>query len=150
MRALRLFGHPLHPALVHFPLALWVSSALWDGLGAATGNALWWQFGYWSIALGLAAAVPAAIAGLIDFAALARGHPAATAATGHMLVMFTATSVYLVEFALRIGAPVPADGRVAAVLILSLAGLILVSAGGWLGGQLVYRHGVGRAGPPDG
>jgi uncharacterized membrane protein len=142
-------GHPVHPALVHFPVGLWVTSTFWDSMGAATGNILWSQLGFWSVVMGLVLAIPAAVAGLMDFAALPRGHPAATTAVWHMLTMFSAASVYLLEVGIRID-PTPLSGmRLAAVLILSWLGLILVAAGGWFGGQMVYRYGVGHIAVPS-
>ena len=39
----RVAGHPVHPALVHFPVALWSVTWVWDVLGAYTGAAAWWQ-----------------------------------------------------------------------------------------------------------
>jgi len=64
MRA-RFAGHPLHPALVHFPIALWMAAVLWDLVGWwQSSDPLWWQMSYWCLALGLAAALPAIATGL--------------------------------------------------------------------------------------
>jgi uncharacterized membrane protein len=148
-KPLLIAGHPVHPALVHFPVGLWTTSTLWDSMGAATGNILWWQIGFWSVVAGLVFSVPAAIAGLMDFAALPKGHPAGTTAVRHMLTMISAASVYLLEAGIRFGATPPSGVRPAAVLILSWLGLILVAAGGWFGGQMVYRYGVGHIATPS-
>jgi uncharacterized membrane protein len=48
--AARIAGHPLHPALVHFPIALWSATWVWDVLGASTrlaggrrATGAWWR-----------------------------------------------------------------------------------------------------------
>lgn len=63
----RFSGHPLHPLFTHFPMALWMTSLLWDSLGLWSGDLLWWSFSFWSIAVGLIFAFLAVITGLIDY-----------------------------------------------------------------------------------
>lgn len=75
-KGLRVFGHPLHAALSHFPMGLLGTAALWDALGAWRGEAVWWTVSYWSVAAGLAAACVAAVAGAVDYAAIEEGDPA--------------------------------------------------------------------------
>jgi uncharacterized membrane protein len=120
LRAARFAGHPIHPALVHFPLALWSVTWAWDVLGAWTGSQVWWQTGFWCLVAGTIMALPAAITGLMELAALI----------------------------VRGGAAAPEDWRVYAVLALSTGGLGLLALGGWYGGRMVYEHGVGRTAPP--
>ena len=143
MRA-RIAGHPIHPALVHFPVALWSVTWAWNALGAYTGAELWWQIGFWCLVAGTVMAVPAALAGLLDFAALDKAHPAEGAAMRHMLLMGSAFAVYVTELVVRAGPLMPQGGRLYAVLCLSTVGLVLLAAGGWYGGRLVYQYGVGR------
>ncbi len=137
----RLAGHPVHPLLVHFPAALWPASLLWDALGWWRGDALWWQMSYWSLALGATMAVLAAVTGFLEYLGLPPGVRAMQTATAHMLVMLTATGAFVASWLLRSGtAAAPPPFAVG----LSLAGLLLLLVGGWLGGTLVYRYGVGR------
>jgi len=144
LKRARIAGHPIHPALVHFPVALWSVSWAWDLLGLCTGSALWWQTGFWCLAAGTIMAVPAAIAGAMDFAALEPAHPAESTALRHMLLMGTAFTIYLGAVLVRAGPQVPEGWRFYAALSLSTGGLALLAAGGWYGGRLVYHYGVGR------
>lgn len=141
---LRIAGHPIHPALVHFPVALWPTSLLGDVVGLWGGDPLWWQLSFWCLALGLIAALPAIAAGLLDYASLPNDHPALGTANAHLLIMSGATTVFLVSLLVRAGpaAAPPPSSMVA--LSFSLVGMALLLVGAWLGGALVYRHGVGR------
>ena len=61
-----LFGHPVHPTLTDFPIALWSTSLLGDLMGFWGGHAVYRQFAFWAVAVGLIAAVPTIMTGLID------------------------------------------------------------------------------------
>ncbi|MBI5861544.1 MAG: DUF2231 domain-containing protein [Rhodocyclales bacterium] len=139
-RVLRLAGHPLHPALVHFPVALWSMTLVWDILWQTQGQALWGQLGYWSLAAGLALALPAMAAGMIDLAAIGDNPAAEKAAMRHMAIMSIAAAVALANLLLRHGNPAQVTPL---QLALSSLCLVLLVAGAWYGGELVYRHGAG-------
>lgn len=143
-RSVRLGGHPIHPLLVHFPVALWSMTPLWDALGLVLAQERWWHLGYWSLAAGLALALPAIATGLADFIGIGESPAAERAAMRHMTLMGSAACVALADLVVRHGQPVPSSPLL--VLGLSLACMGLVFAGGWFGGELVYRHGIGRAG----
>ena len=53
-------GHPLHPVLVQAPVGAWLSASLVDVLGDH-------RSARWLTAAGLTAAVPAAVAGMVDW-----------------------------------------------------------------------------------
>ena len=151
MRGLRLSGHPLHPALVHFPLALWTVSLAADGAALATGAAFWVQAAWWCIVGGLAGAALAATAGFVDYSLLPPKHPAFRTATAHTSVMISAALLFLLSALLR-GAPDSAPGPGA--LACSVLGFLALMAGGWLGGTMIYRFGVAvepveRLEPPE-
>lgn len=138
---LRLAGHPLHPMLVHFPVALWTLSVATDAGGLITGGEAWWSASFACQALGLLVAVPAMAAGAFDFASLPRGHPGVDTAVAHMAAMGVAWLSFLASVILR-GLPGPESAPLAAILA-GFAGFIAMAVGGWLGGRLVYHFRVG-------
>jgi uncharacterized membrane protein len=146
MRA-RIAGHPVHPALAHFPLGLWLAAVLWDFVGWwRSGETLWGQMSYWCLALGLAAALPAIATGLIEFLALRADDPALDTATAHMMAMACAAALFGASWVLRAKAGA-AIAPTAWALGFSFLGAAVLAAGGWLGGTLVYRYGIGRDEP---
>lgn len=138
---LRLAGHPVHPMLVHFPVALWTLSVATDAGGLITGGEVWWSASFACQALGLLAAVPAMAAGAIDFASLPRGHPGLDTAVAHLSAMGVAWLSFLASVVLR-GLP-GTDAPPLVAVIAGFAGFLAMAAGGWLGGRLVYHFRVG-------
>lgn len=145
---LRLAGHPLHPLLVHFPIALWSIAAFAEVGGWTRGGDAWWAVSFGAQALGVLVAVAAMATGALDLAALARSHPAADTAVWHMFAMGSAWLLFVASVALR-GWPVSGPPPMLASVAI-LAGFVAMVGGGWLGGQLVYRFGVGVGGSEGG
>jgi uncharacterized membrane protein len=137
---LRLAGHPLHPLLVHFPVALWTIAVFAELGGWAMGRD-WWAISFGCQALGVLGAVVAMVPGFFDFVALPRSHPAVDTATFHLLAMSGAWLMFIASLALR-GLPATAAPPLVATTAAG-AGFVFMAIGGWLGGRLVYRFGVG-------
>jgi len=140
-----MFGHPLHPALVHFPLALLLS---------ATAADLAWLAGLTSdthiaavlMAAGLATGLVAMGAGLIDFARL--DDALVPHAMRHIGAIGLAWLGYAIALYLRrenLFGTAPIE---ALAMVLSIVSGLLLSLGGWLGGRLVYSFGAGVSHQP--
>jgi uncharacterized membrane protein len=147
-RGLRLLGHPVHPMLVHLPMGLLLAAPLWDllGLVSPVSRTVAAAVGDWTLAVGCLGGLAAAVAGMVDFAALPAEHPAGRAANLHLYFVLGALGVFGASVLTRHGhgmaAATPAAS--AAVLALDLGGSLLLVAGGFFGAEMVYRHGVGR------
>lgn len=134
-------SHPLHPALVHFPIAGWSLATFADVASLWFGEPAW-RFAAVLMGVGCLAALAAMAAGLWEFAKLPERSAALPVANRHMLFALAAFCAYATSLLLRYGqhqwhAPgIPA-------LIASAIGFVLLGVTGWLGGQLVYAHGVG-------
>jgi uncharacterized membrane protein len=130
--------HPLHPMLVVFPIGLWVFSLVCDIIALAGGSAVWENVAYYTMIGGLIGALMAAVPGLVDFFSISDPKSNRTA-RNHMLLNFTAVALYAINIYLRAvgepGAPLP--------IFLSVAGVLVLAVSGWLGGELVYVHGLG-------
>ena len=66
----KLFGHPIHPMLIVFPLGLLAMALIFDILHFAMGNGYWSEIAYWMIAAGVISGLVAAPFGLIDWLAI--------------------------------------------------------------------------------
>lgn len=135
---------PLHPLFVHFPIALLGTSLVFDIIGLARSEPVWWSIAFWNIALGLVIAAVAATTGLLDSRRVKQDSPAAKIVIPHMLAMVAAVVAYGIALIIRGGPGIPSGAGVAGTIILEAVGLLLLIVGGYLGGEMVYRHGVGQ------
>jgi uncharacterized membrane protein len=138
----RLFGQPIHPMLVSFPIAFFMGAFVTDIAYARTANLPWQYFSIWLITGGLIMGGLAALAGLIDYFG-DRGIRERRPATAHMLLNILAMLLSLVNAFVH-----SRDGWTAVVpqgLILSGVVVVILAVSGWLGNRLTYRHGVGVA-----
>lgn len=133
--------HPLHPALVHFPIASWSLASAADLASLSLGQPAWWLAGV-LMTIGLVTAIPAMAAGFMELMRLPEDSAAIKDVNRHMTMVMTAFSMYLVSLLLRVDAmSLHAPGTLA--IALSLAGFVCLGVAGWLGGKLVYGHRVG-------
>jgi uncharacterized membrane protein len=133
--------HPLHPALVHFPVACWSLAVAADFASLHFGAAAWaWSGGL--LAVGCAMAVVAMLAGLLELARVPEG-VAMRDTYLHMSAMLVALLLFATSLLLRLDHLKPLAPNIAS-LLLDTGGFLALAVGGWLGGKLVYGHGVGR------
>lgn len=137
------FGHPLHPALVHFPIGLFVLSLLLDIASYwndAASDLL--QASFYSMTFGVAIGVLAALTGLVDRSDIRLDHPARKTSTTHMLLNLTALVLFGINFFLRLG-QIDLTALPLLNLLLSLIGVGILLFSGYLGGTMVYDNGIG-------
>ena len=136
-----MFGHPLHPALVHFPIALLLSASIADAawLAGLTADV---HLGAVMMAGGLVAGLLAMGAGLVDFSRLEQS--VVPHALRHMAAVGTAWLGYSIALYLRKDVLLLGGSELGtASIAVSLVSASLLSLGGWLGGRLVYTFGAG-------
>ncbi len=63
----KIAGHPIHPMLIPFPIAFFVSTLVCDLAFWRTGNPIWATAALWLLGTGIVMAKLAAAAGLTDF-----------------------------------------------------------------------------------
>jgi uncharacterized membrane protein len=137
-----IMGHPIHPILVPFPIGLLTTSVIFDVVHLFTGEPRWAEISFWMIAVGVAGGLLAAVFGLIDWLAIPSGTRAKAIGLGHGLSNVLMVALFSVGWLLRSGDP--GDPGVLPI-VLSFLGVGLVSLGGYLGGELVFRMGIGVA-----
>jgi uncharacterized membrane protein len=141
--------HPIHPMLVVFPIALWTVGMVFDLIGIAAGNTTMRAVAFYNIGAGIVGALAAAVPGFIDYLTL-RGR-AARVGTWHAVLNVTGLVLFAASWVLRTrwGADlIGLDSWIPVPVLLGLLGLTVTFVSGWLGGALVYEHGVGVAAGP--
>ena len=139
-----LAGHPIHPMLIPFPLALWATSFVVDILFYFLRHPTLLVVAKFMIAAGCLAAIAAAIFGIIDWLSIKNGD-VKKVANWHARLNIAALVVFAISLLLRMGRYSELVGRKLTIpFLLSLVGVILIAISGWLGGELVFRYGVGQ------
>jgi uncharacterized membrane protein len=135
-------GHPLHPPLTDATIGIYTAATVFgvlSALGVSEGNTAtaWWL----ALVVGLIVTGPTALTGLIDWLSITWGTPLWRTATVHMFSMLTATVFFLLAAIFGHGGYV--DGEVpGGSLALTLVGFGFLTLGGWLGGTVVFVHGM--------
>jgi uncharacterized membrane protein len=137
-----LAGHPLHPPLTDATIGTYTfatAAAVLSRLGVSEHNmaTAWWL----ALVAGLIVSAPTALAGFVDWLDIPTGTPLWRTATLHLSVMLAAT----ILFAITAGAGHAdyVDGTIGGgSLILTLVAFATLTLGGWLGGAIVFVHGM--------
>ena len=136
-------GHPIHPMIIPFPIALWVFSLVADVIYLWRGNPVWRDYvAFYALLGGIIGAAVAAVPGLIDWLSL-KDPRIVKIANWHARLNVIALLIFAGSFYLRTtsGAALVSDSYTIP-LALSVLGVILISISGWLGGEMVFKHGV--------
>jgi uncharacterized membrane protein len=138
-------SHPIHPMLIPFPIGLWVFSLIADLIYLWRGNPAWRDWiAFYALLAGIIGAVAAAAFGMIDWLAL-KDRAVKRTANRHAGLKVIALLIFAACFYLRTtsGARMM-SGSYTVPLVLSVVWRHLaLDISGYLGGELVFKHGVG-------
>jgi uncharacterized membrane protein len=138
--------------IIPFPIALWAFSFIADLVYVWRGNPVWKDWiAFYTLLGGCIMAVVAAVPGLIDWLSLKEPN-VVKIANWHARLNVIALLVFAASFYLRTtgGANLVSESQTIPVA-LSLLGVVLITISGWLGGEMVFKHGVAvvsDSGPP--
>src|SRR6266576_3015093 len=137
-----LSGHPIHPPLTDatigtYTFATVAGFAEVTGITQSAGAYGWWL----ALVFGLIVTVPTALTGFLDWLSITRGTELWKTATTHMIAMLTATVFF--ALAAIFGHASYTRGNVSSgAFALTVIGFLSMTLGGWLGGAIVYVHGM--------
>ncbi|HET7181206.1 MAG TPA: Rieske 2Fe-2S domain-containing protein [Candidatus Limnocylindrales bacterium] len=121
----RWLGHPLHAVLTDAPIGILFLVLAFDALSMGEAAA-------WALGVGILTMLGAALAGFADYADT--DGKARERATLHSTIMIVALLVFVVSLLVRLGSGTGSGLGV----ILSWAGFLILSAGAYVGGDVVY------------
>ena len=136
----KLFGHAIHPILIVFPLGLLATGVVFDIIYLITGDPMFSIVSFWMISAGLIGGILAAPFGFYDWAHIPKGTRARSLGLIHGLVNTLVLIAFFISWFMRYSFPARPDITAS---IFSFIGVTLALVGGWLGGELVERLGVG-------
>ena len=136
----KVLGHGVHPIMIVFPLGLLATSVVFDIIYMIWGNPTMATVSYWMMASGIIGGIVAAPFGLIDWAAIPSGTRAKSIGLMHGLTNVLVLLLFVGSWGMRYNLP---EHPSTTASLLSIIGFALAGLGGWLGGELVERLGVG-------
>lgn len=139
----KLFGHPIHAMLVHFPSALLPVSVIFDTLAFILGNTALASAAFYTLVAGLIGGVCAAIFGAIDFYHLPPTHKAWSKAAIHASLNILWLCLFTVLVGLRAKQYPLIELATPTELVIAIIGIIGLIYSNFLGGDLVFHYGIG-------
>jgi uncharacterized membrane protein len=136
----RIAGHSIHQILIVFPLGLLATAVVFDAVYFIGHIETMKTVAYWMLVAGILGGLMAAPFGWIDWWAIPRNTRAARVGLIHGLTMMGAVVLFGGSWWMRYTTP---DHPDLWAYVLSYTGAIMAVIGGWLGGELVVRLGVG-------
>jgi len=136
---LRFFGLPLHPLLVHFPIAFWIAVPVLDTATLTAGLEPWWTLALAATVLGLVTGVVAIAAGLLEYIQPSLAGIDTRLSARHGVRTTLSWLVFAARLAVVLTLP-PRQLTVALCLLLDLVGTGLLVQGVYFGTRQVYQQ----------
>lgn len=135
-------GHPSHPPFTDAAIGALTASVLmmtlgWIGIEEPTMV----RGGFVVLLIGLAAGLGAAVTGLLDFALITRDTPLWRTAVSHLVAMVAAMLLFAVTAWLLYRGWNSGELPVSAAVV-GLVAMATLTLGGWIGGSIVFVHGM--------
>jgi len=141
-----IFGHPIHPMIVPYPIAFLTAALATDLAARATRDPFWGRASRLLLGADILTSAAAGAVGATDYYTIRRARKTA-AGRIHSLGNPVALGLAVASLAMRRGRPgaIPGSGAVA----LAVAMAAILGAIAWPGGELSYIHMVGVKGHGD-
>jgi uncharacterized membrane protein len=139
-------SHPLHPALVHIPMGLWPAALIFDLItffGPSCPPLV--HASFWCICGGILGALPAIPTGLADWWDIKPDKPARKLGLLHAGLNTIVFLLFLAGMCMRIVAGLDRDRVDLVSFVLCFIAVVLLLISGYVGGRMVYAHGIGIA-----
>lgn len=140
---IRLFGHPVHPMIVPFPIAFYTATLVCSIAYAVNGDTFWFHVAFVANCSALVTAAVAILPGLIDWLSLPELSDARTTGLKHMVAnvfslgCFTANAVIMFT---KLHEPNP---PIQGSIMLAAFGFLIMLYAGFKGWKMVQTHHVG-------
>jgi len=140
--------HPIHPMVVHFPIALLITSVVFDFLATRWRHKSFQDAGFYTLVAGLLGAAVAVLTGaMAEEVVEDKGIPESVLEI-HEALGYAAFLFFIGLLALRLLMRWKLIREIPALyLAMGVAGIMILSAAGYFGGSLVYDFGAGVSMP---
>jgi uncharacterized membrane protein len=146
---IKLLGHPIHPMLVAYPIALYTSTLVAYIIYAAHTDPFFFRAAVAANIAGVVMAALTALPGFIDWAVgIPSGTPAKSHGLVHMLLNVGALVIFIINAIIHTGNWKNPSGTGSGI-ILALIGVLLTVGAGYFGWTMIQTDHVGVALTPE-
>lgn len=139
----KIFGHPIHPMLVAYPVAFYTATLVCYIVYNGNANPFWFKVAVVANIAGAAMAAVAAIPGFIDWLSIPSDARAKKTGLFHMVCNVLALVCFAVAALTEYKKWDDAAPALGLAIPLTALGFLLTLAAGFLGWTLVQKHHVG-------
>ncbi|MGN6617901.1 MAG: DUF2231 domain-containing protein [Ilyomonas sp.] len=141
---MKLFDHPVHPLLIHFPTALLPMDLVMNILYSVTGNASFYETGFYSLVGGVGVGLLAVLTGLLElFIIPGTDKKAMALALYHGFLNGAIIAIFaIITYKAWQTFPSPYSVDKKGIIIKSML-IIFLFIGNYMGGRLIYKHHIG-------
>ena len=136
----RIFGIPMHPLLVHFPITLWLAAFALDGAALMGGSEPWWTMARWATVAGVLIGALAIATGLLEYIEPSVVGTNMRLAARHGTRTSLAWCAFVIKTLLVTAVSPVAAWLIGGALALDLLGSILLVQGVFLGTKQIYEQ----------
>jgi uncharacterized membrane protein len=141
---MKMFGHPIHPMLIPFPIAFYTATLIAFIVYGINSDPFWFRAGYAANVAGVVMALAAGTIGFLDWSlGIPDGVHAKKDGLTHMILNLSALALFAVTLWLNSGQWDSPQPTMRLAVILPLIGFALTLAAGHYGWKLVQTHHVG-------
>ena len=140
---IKIFGHPLHPMLIPFPVAFYTGALVCYIVYSSNHDPFWFKIGYVANLAGIIMAALAALPGFIDWLNIPSDARAKKTGLFHLICNVSALACYGINWYLQCHKWDDAQPTLGPAIILTGIGMALTLVAGFLGWTLVQTHHVG-------
>jgi uncharacterized membrane protein len=134
-------GHPSHPMFVHFPIAFYLATLVFDVMTRIEANPGLVQAGTFLLVGAAVATVILVITGLVDYLSMVPGSSKRKIGTRHLIANLVAAGFFLTSLVLRWPDRTAAQADTLWI-VLEAIGFSVISVAQYFGGVLVYEKGM--------
>ena len=141
---IKLFGHPIHPMLVAYPIAMYTFTFVFLLVYVLQGDPFWFRVALVLNVVGVLMALLTAIPGFLDWLiGIPGGTRAKSTGLTHMILNVTALVLFAVTALTNLGQWTATTPDAGLSLILALIGVLVTVGAGFFGWTLIQNHHVG-------
>ncbi len=140
---IKIFGHPIHPMLVGFPIAFYTACTIAYIVYNGNGDVFWFKFAFVTNYAGVVMAFLTALPGFMDWFNIPKNKKAKTVGLNHLIANMAALSLFLITFFLERGKWLETKPDIGPAIILTLTGIVCTIFAGFMGWAMVQKHHIG-------